>query len=227
MLIFVVEDDERVSQFLARGLGEEGYQVDICNRGDLALEQGLAQPYDVVLLDWNLPGMDGLNLVRRWRQAGMRAPIVMLTARTGVDPVVLALDAGADDYIEKPFRFEELLARVRAHHRRSSGSIEGSVEVGSARIDLKRRSVEREGQSFELSGREYALFELLLRHRGEPVSRGRILDRVWGTAQDPLTNIVDVYIRYLRNKLGDEAIETLRGRGYRLRPQEELLAPKP
>ena len=223
MLILVVEDDERVAQFLRKGLREEGYQVDVCDRGDLAREQALAQPYDLVLLDWSLPGADGVALLRQWRQAGLSAPVIMLTARTGVDSTVLALDAGADDYIAKPFRFEELLARVRAHHRRSQADgARQPVRIGAAAVDLRRRAVARGGETVELSGREFALLELLLKHRGEPVSRGRILDRVWGASQDPLTNVVEVYIRYLRAKLGDEAIETLRGRGYRLLRQEEF-----
>jgi DNA-binding response OmpR family regulator len=223
MLILVVEDDERVAQFLRKGLREEGYQVDVVDRGDLAREQALAQPYDLVLLDWSLPGADGVALLRQWRQAGLSAPVIMLTARTGVDSTVLALDAGADDYIAKPFRFEELLARVRAHHRRSQADgARQLVQIGAATVDLRRRVVTRGGEAVELSGREFALLELLLKHRGEPVSRGRILDRVWGASQDPLTNVVEVYIRYLRAKLGDEAIETLRGRGYRLLRQEEF-----
>lgn len=237
MLILIVEDDARVADFLRRGLKEEGYEVDVCQRGDQAHDQGLAQPYDLILLDWGLPGTDGLTVLRQWRQAGMVAPVLMLTARGGIDPTVLALDAGADDYIEKPFSFEELLARIRAHFRRAQtqGIASVNVTIGQATIDLRRRTILRDGTTQELSSREFELLDFLLKHRGETVSRTRILDRVWGLSHDPTTNVVDVYIRYLRAKLDPpdtdaspnspqtSVIETVRGRGYRLRPDDELL----
>lgn len=231
MWILVVEDDERVSQFLYRGLREEGYQVDVCGHGELAREQGTRQPYDLILLDWSLPGLDGISLLRHWRQAGVHTPVIMLTARSGVDPTVLALDTGADDYLVKPFSFEELLARVRANLRRSQ-PIGGAqvVAIGATEVDLQNRTVKREGNVETLSSREFSLLAFLLKHRGEVLSRARILDRVWGSSEDLLTNVVDVYIRYLRNKLDGpgtdssrgSVIETVRGRGYRLRPQGEL-----
>ena len=222
MLILVVEDDARVASFLSRGLSEEGYTVDVCTRGDLAVEQGLAQPYDLVLLDWGLPGLDGVSLLRRWRSAGLDVPVVMLTARSGVDAAVLALDGGADDYIEKPFHLETLLAKVRAHERRRRPGAQ--VQIGACTVDTRRRTVNQGGTEVELSSREFALLDLLLRHRGDVVARGLILDRVWGMSHDPTTNVVDVYVRYLRQKLdapsvGPDAscIETVRGKGYRLR----------
>jgi DNA-binding response OmpR family regulator len=230
MRIFLVEDDERVVRLLERALREEGYEVDVCTRGDLALEQGLAKPYDVVLLDWNLPGADGLTVLARWREEGIAAPVIMLTARTGVDPTVSALDAGADDYIAKPFVLEELLARVRAHHRRRRPAEEQEIDVGRARVNLRRRTVTRGGEASSLSGREFALLDLLIKHRGEALDRAAILEGAWGITEDPATNVVDVYVRYLRSKLdepggeerGGSVIETLRGRGYRLRRQDEL-----
>lgn len=236
MLILIVEDDARVADFLHRGLTEEGYLVDVCTRGDDAVAQGSAQPYDLILLDWGLPGTDGLSVLRQWRQAGMVAPVLMLTARGGIDPTVLALDAGADDYIEKPFSFEELLARIRAHFRRaqSQGAAGALVQIGRATIDLRRRTIQRHHETHELSSREFDLLDFLLKNRGEVVTRTRILDRVWGMSHDPTTNVVDVYIRYLRAKLDGptldntanppevSVIETIRGRGYRLRPEDEL-----
>ncbi len=227
MLVLVVEDDARVASFLVRGLREEGYTVDLCGDGEEALAQGMSQPYDAVLLDWMLPGLDGVALLRRWREAGLVAPVIMLTARRGVDAAVLALDQGADDYIEKPFSFEELLARLRANVRRAAarGEAASRVQVGTAWVDLRGREVRSGEEVHSLSGREFALLDMLLRHRGEVVSRGRLLDRVWGMSHDPTTNVVDVYVGYLRRKLdggraGESVIETVRGRGYRLREQE-------
>jgi DNA-binding response OmpR family regulator len=228
MLILVVEDEATVSQFLTRGLREEGHTVDLAETGEAALRQGVSQPYDVILLDWMLPDLDGLTVLRRWRARGVDSPIVMLTARTGVEATVLALDEGADDYIEKPFSFEELLARIRAHGRRAEKSSEGTrtATVGSASVDLREREVHRGDEVLELTSREFKLLDYFLKHRGEVVSRSRILDRVWDTAHDPTTNVVDVYVRYLRDKLdppdtpaSESIIETVRGSGYRLRDE--------
>jgi DNA-binding response OmpR family regulator len=230
MLILVVEDDARVAAFLERGLREEGHTVDLCARGDEAKAQGLAQPYEVVLLDWGLPGGDGVSVLRGWRAAGMRAAVIVLTARTGVDATVQALDAGADDFIEKPFSFEVLLARIRAVRRRASADVSergAVVRVGEAEVDLRARAVWRGSERVELSQREFTLLDLLLKHRGEVLSRSRILDRVWGMAHDPSSNVVDVYVRYLRSKLDGadsdhgSVIETHRGRGYRLKLEGE------
>ncbi len=227
MLILIVEDDARVARFLSRGLQEEGHTVDVCERGDVAMDQGLAQPYEVILLDWGLPGLDGVSLLRHWRDGGLTAPVIMLTARTGVPATVLALDSGADDYLPKPFSFEELLARIRSVTRRlRREGPAGVVRVGASTLDLRERTVTRGGETDGLSGREFALLDLLLKHRGDVLSRSRILDRVWGVSADPTTNVVDVYIGYLRAKLdapgAASVIETVRGRGYRLRPEGEL-----
>lgn len=228
MLILVVEDDPSVSRFLVRGLQEEGWTVDLCERGDDAVVQGARHPYDMILLDWRLPGLDGVSVLRAWRTRGLDTPVIMLTARSGVEATVEALDAGADDYMSKPFRFEELLARIRARFRRSSH--EGSnVTIGRIQIDLKSRKVMRDGTTETLSTREFELLDLLLRERGHVVSRSRILDTVWGVQHDITTNVVDVYVRYLRARLdgpgvdiSDSVIETVRGQGYRLREENAL-----
>jgi DNA-binding response OmpR family regulator len=231
MLILVVEDEASVSQFLTRGLREEGHTVDLAETGEDALRQGVSQPYDVVLLDWMLPDLDGLTVLRRWRARGMDTPVIMLTARTGVEATVLALDDGADDYIEKPFSFEELLARVRAHARRSESSGAGTrlARLGDASVDLREREVHRGDETLELTNREFRLLDYFLKHRGEVLSRSRILDRAWDAAHDPTTNVVDVYVRYLRDKLdppgtdvSESVIETVRGSGYRLRDEPEV-----
>lgn len=231
MLILVVEDDARVARFVVRGLREEGHQVDLCEEGEAALTQGSSQPYDVILLDWMLPGRDGLSVLRHWRQASMNAPVIMLTARGGEDSTILALDGGADDFVEKPFSFEVLLARIRAVTRRTQHEHAqgGKIAIGAATFDPHARIIERPEAKHDLSAREFALLDFLLKHRGEILTRTRILDRVWDTSHDPTTNVVDVYIRYLRQKLDADGcateasvIETIRGRGYRLRSQEEL-----
>lgn len=226
MLLLVVEDDTNVARFLVRGLQEEGWDVDLCTRGDDAVTQGTRHPYDLILLDWRLPGLDGLSVLREWRARGSDIPVIMLTARGNTESTVEALDAGADDFISKPFRFEELLARIRARLRRSNNALTNIV-IGEATLDLKRRIVTREGEEFTLSTREFDLLDLLLRERGHVVQRMRILDSVWGVQHDVTTNVVDVYIRYLRAHLdgpqtdpSDSVIQTIRGQGYRLRKED-------
>lgn len=227
MLLLVVEDDQNVARFLVRGLQEEGWDVDLCTRGDDAVNQGTRHPYDLILLDWRLPGLDGLSVLREWRARGSDTPVIMLTARGSTESTVEALDAGADDFISKPFRFEELLARIRARLRRSNNT-RTIIEIGNATVDLKRRVVTRDDQEFTLSSREFDLLDLLLRERGHVVQRMRILDSVWGVQHDVTTNVIDVYIRYLRAHLdGPDAdpaqsvIQTVRGQGYRLRKEGE------
>jgi len=228
MLVLIVEDDDRVAQFLHRGLQEEGMVVDRCSTGEEALQQGVSQPYEIVLLDWALPDMDGISVLRKWRELGMTSPVIMLTARSGVDATVLALDAGADDYLQKPFSFEELLARIKAHARRNERTgTATSVSIGHVRVDIRRRVVVSKNGEEELTAREFQLLDFFLKHRGEVLSRSTILDRVWRMAHDPSTNIVDVYVKYLRSKLdnvesNESVIETVRGKGYRLRLEEEL-----
>jgi two-component system OmpR family response regulator len=228
--VLVVEDDASVARFLSRGLIEEGFNVDVCADGALALEQGVRQGYDMMIVDWMLPGLDGVSLVRAWRERGVSAPILMLTARDGTDAVVCSLDAGADDYMNKPYSFEELLARLRALGRRLQPASDPAdsrqqVTLGAFTFDVRQRVLLKPNVQHELSNREFSLLDLLVRYRGEVLGRARILDRVWGMSHDPTTNVVDVYIRYLRTKLEHDPdrpiIETIRGRGYRLRTQEE------
>lgn len=224
MLILVVEDDTSVARFIVRGLQEEGWNVDVCTRGDEAIVQGSRHPYDLILIDWRLPGMDGVAVIREWRSKGLKTPIIMLTARSGMEATVEALDAGADDYVTKPFRFEELLARMRARFRRST--TEAPVKIGGAEVDLRQRVVMRDGQIDRLSTREFDLLDLLLKERGKTVTRSRILDHVWGLQHDITTNVIDVYIRYLRARLDGpgvdtsaSVIETVRGQGYKLKEE--------
>lgn len=218
--ILVVEDDPSVARFLKRGLEEEGYTVDLVEDGQTALEQGLSHTYDGVLLDWMLPKLDGLNVLRKWREAGMRKPVIMLTARDGIDTTVLGLDNGADDYISKPFSFEVLLARLRANLRRSTPQ-KDMLAFDGIQVDMVNRKVINDGVETQLSNREFQLLSFLVQNRGKVLGRTKILDRVWGLDHDPATNVVDVYIRYLREKIDQphapSQIETIRGRGYRLR----------
>lgn len=224
MLILVVEDDTSVARFIVRGLQEEGWNVDVCARGDEAITQGSRHPYDLILIDWRLPGMDGVAVIREWRSKGLKTPIIMLTARSGMEATVEALDAGADDYVTKPFRFEELLARMRARFRRAT--TEAPVKIGNAEVDLRQRVVIRDGHIDRLSTREFDLLDLLLKERGKVVTRSRILDQVWGLQHDITTNVIDVYIRYLRARLDGpnvetsaSVIETVRGQGYRIKEE--------
>jgi two-component system OmpR family response regulator len=219
MKLLLVEDEARVARTLAQGLGEEGHQVDVCATGRSALEQGQAIEYDVVLLDWSLPDLDGVSVLRAWREAGLRTPVLLLTARGSTGEKVTGLRAGADDYLVKPFAFDELLARLEALHRRN-GADEPAV-LGPARLDPRRRALVREGLSESLTAREYSLLAELSSHRGEVLSRTRLIDAVWGTDFSGNQNVVDVYVGYLRAKLerigatGVE-IQSVRGIGYRL-----------
>ncbi len=231
MNILVVEDDRRVADFLERGLRAEGHVVHVARTGPdgLALAQRLhrerqaADPPTVVLLDVMLPGLSGLEVCQSLRAARVGLPILMLTALGAVEDRVAGLRMGADDYLPKPFAFEELLARIdalarRAHHEPSPQA--DTLQVGDLVLDLTTLRARRAEQPLELTARELALLELLMRHPGRLFSRERILANVWGTHEDPLTNVVDVYIRRLRSKIDDgrdrALIHTVRGLGYRL-----------
>jgi DNA-binding response OmpR family regulator len=217
--ILVVEDEAPVRSFLERGLREQGYVVESTGNGDDALERARAGRYDVVILDVMLPGRDGLEVVRALREVGDATPVILLTARDAVEDLVAGLDAGASDYIAKPFAFAELLARLRALLRRGSPAAR-VLEVGGLRIDLATRAVEREGVKIDLTAREYALLEYLARHAGHVVTRTMIAEHVWDTRYDTYSNVIDVYIRYLRRKIDDPfdtpLIHTRRGVGYLL-----------
>jgi two-component system, OmpR family, response regulator len=220
MKLLLVEDEERMARLLQRGLAEAGHQVDVCSRGEEALEQALNIAYDVVLLDWGLPDVDGLALLRRWRGQGLRTPVLMLTARGTVGEKVMGLRAGADDYLVKPFAFEELLARLEALHRR--GDAQGPPQqVGPLVLDARRRVLRHGEREQPLTGREYALFAELAAHAGEVLPRTTLLSHVWGDSFDGPPNIVDVYVGYLRTKLRKLevegiAIQAVRGVGFRL-----------
>ena len=220
MRVLVVEDEPRVRSFLRRGLVEAGLAVDAVAEGQAALELALANPYDAIVLDLMLPGKDGLEVLRELRSRRCATPVLVLTARDAVEDKVRGLDAGADDYLPKPFAFAELLARVRALLRR--GSPQTSVlSVGDLRIDLAARSAERAGRPLELTAKEFALLEYLARHAGEVVTRTMIAQHVWDIDFDTFSNVIDVYIRYLRRKVDDpfetKLIQTRRGVGYVLR----------
>jgi two-component system copper resistance phosphate regulon response regulator CusR len=220
MRILVVEDDRKVSGFLRRGLQEENYAVDVCPEGNEALYLAQVNPYDVIVLDVMLPGRDGFSVCRELREKGVLAPVLMLTAKDAVEDRVAGLSEGADDYLTKPFSFEELLARIRALLRRSQEYKAPVLKVGDLELDPVRRLVVRAGKAITLTGREYALLEYLMRNRGRVVTPSMILEHVWDMNYEGASNIVNVYISHLRNKVdkdhGTKLIQTLRGHGYRV-----------
>ena len=221
MRALVVEDEAKLAALLRRGLAEEGYAVDVASTGEDGVWLGREHDYDVVLLDVMLPDVDGFEVCRRLRAADRWAPILMLTARDGVQDRVAGLDAGADDYLTKPFSFDELLARLRALLRRGPGERPALLSAGDLSLDPATRRVARGETEIELTPKEFALLELFLRHPGEVLSRTRILEHVWDFAYEGDSNVVDVYVRYLREKVdrpfGRGSLETVRGVGYRLR----------
>jgi DNA-binding response OmpR family regulator len=217
--VLLLEDDQRLARFLARVLSEEGLSVDLCARGTDAIGQAEGGLYDLVVLDWMVPDTDGLTVCREIRRTGSTAPILMLTARGETRERVLGLEAGADDYMVKPFEVDELVARVRALLRRAAGL--AAVRCGDIEIDTMSRQVKLAGVELTLTNREYALLLHLLHHADRIVSRSDLLDRVWDMRFDPSSNLVEVHVSRLRDKLGDRAwmIQTIRGVGYRLRRQ--------
>lgn len=221
MRLLVVEDDVKMAGLLKRGLEREGYAVDLAATGEEALWAGSEFPYDAVVLDAMIPFPDGFEVCCQLREAGKWMPVMMLTARDSVDDRVRGLDAGADDYLPKPFSFAELYARLRALLRRDPGERPVVLRAGDLRLDPASKVVNRGREVIGLSAREFALLELLLRHKGDVLSRTAILDHVWDFNYDGTSNVVDVYIRYLRDKIDRPfdrcAIETVRGAGYRLR----------
>ncbi len=220
MKLLVVEDEPKMARLLERGLREEGHTVDLCDRGDVALDQALHVPYDVVLLDWSLPEMDGLSVLRRWRERGLATPVLVLTARGTVGERVTGLRAGADDYLVKPFDFEELVARIEALHRRAAGQ-DPARRIGPLALDPRRRVLVHGDRETSLTARELALLSALAARAGDALTRSELLAAVWGPAFDGEPNVVDVYVGYLRAKLrdlaGDEVtIVAVRGVGFRL-----------
>jgi two-component system OmpR family response regulator len=223
--VLVVEDDVKMAGLLQRGLREEGHAVDVARTGDDALWMGQAAEYDTIVLDLMLPGLDGATVCRRWRESGVWAPVLMLTARDAVDDRVAGLDAGADDYLAKPFAFAELLARLRALARRGAAERPAIVEVGDLRLDPATRQVWRGEVEIPLSSKEFALLETFMRRPGQVLSRLQLLEHAWDYAYENRSNVVDVYVRYLREKVdrpfGRHSLETVRGAGYRLRREAQ------
>jgi two-component system OmpR family response regulator len=214
--ILIVEDEPRMAGLLRRGLTEEGHAADVAAKGEDALWLAEAHPYDAVVLDVMLPGLNGFDTCRRLREAGVWTPVLMLTARDAVEDRVAGLDAGADDYLAKPFSLAELLARLRALARRGSVERPSELTVGELRLDPAARRVWRGDTEVALSPKEFSLLELFMRRPGEVLSRLQLIEHAWDFAYENRSNVVDVYVRYLREKLGRDSIETVRGVGYRL-----------
>ena len=216
--ILIAEDEARIASFVEKGLKSSGYTTRVAATGPEALDLALTDEFDLLVLDIGLPGMDGFEVLSQLRGSGSTMPVIILTARAGGADTVAGLEGGADDYMAKPFRFDELLARVRLRmsaHTASPATAPELAHEGLA-LDIRTRRATIDGREVDLSGREFALAEELVRHAGQVLSREQLLSRVWGYDFDPGSNVVDVYIRYLRNKLGAERIETVRGMGYRL-----------
>ena len=214
--ILVVEDEPRIASFLEKGLRAEGFRTSLAEDGDRAVEVARDADVDLVLLDVGLPGRDGFSVLRELRRRGERMPVILLTARDAVPDRVDGLDAGADDYVTKPFSFEELLARVRARLRDTGAKTSTTLVAGGVSLDLLARTATVGGRSVELTAQEFALAEVFLRHPQHVLSREQLLSQVWGYDYDPGSNIVDVYVGYLRRKLGKDVLQTVRGMGYRL-----------
>jgi DNA-binding response OmpR family regulator len=220
MRLLVVEDEPKMARMLQRGLGEEGHHVDVCASGEAALRQGLDVPYDAMVLDWGLPDMDGVSVLREWRARGLTTPVLLLTARGSTGEKVTGLRAGADDYLVKPFDFDELLARLEVLHRRAAPA-EGAQALGDCTLEVRRRVLKRGDTEVALTSREFALLSELQQLGGDTATRTRLLQKVWGGDFEGTGNVVDVYVGYLRTKLERLGttrvrIEAVRGVGYRL-----------
>lgn len=216
--ILIAEDEERIASFVERGLRSNGFVTTVVADGETAYQEGASGAYDLLILDIGLPRVDGFTVLRRLREARVTMPVVILTARDSVRDTVAGLEGGADDYIAKPFAFEELLARVRLRLR-SEGTPDASIlQVGDLSLDLRTRRAVVDGETVDLTAREFLLAEVFCRHPDQVLSREQLLSQVWGFDFDPGSNVVDVYIRYLRRKLGSNRIQTIRGMGYRLLP---------
>jgi two-component system, OmpR family, copper resistance phosphate regulon response regulator CusR len=214
--ILIAEDEPRITRFLVKGLQAEGYATTAAADGDEALYLARSGEFDLMLLDLGLPKQDGLRVLGQIRRASVNLPVIVVTARGSADDIVAGLDSGADDYLAKPFRLAELLARVRARLRTPTTPEATTLVNGDISLDLRTRQAQIGSLVIDLSAREFALAETFFRHPGQVLSREQLLSRVWGYDYDPGSNVVDVYVRYLRNKLGSDRITTIRGAGYRL-----------
>jgi len=217
--ILIVEDEARIASFLSKGLKSNGYTASTVENGRDALATIETGEFDLMILDVGLPDIDGFEVLRTLRTRDKTLPVIILTARDGVADTVSGLEGGADDYVTKPFSFEELLARIRVRLRGERAPEETVLHAGDASLDLRTRRLTVNGRTLELSAREFSMAELFFRHPEQVLSREQLLSNVWGYDYDPGSNVVDVYVGYLRKKLGKERIKTLRGIGYRLDPQ--------
>jgi DNA-binding response OmpR family regulator len=217
--ILIAEDEARIASFIERGLKASGYSTTVVRDGDSALSQARSGGFDLMILDLGLPRQDGLDVLHALRDEGTALPVVILTARSSVNEVVTGFEGGADDYITKPFSFDELLVRVRARLRSEARPEVMVLRAGDAELDLRTRRASIDGKSVDLSAREFALAEAFFTYPGQVLSREQLLSRVWGYDFDPGSNIVDVYVGYLRKKLGKDRIVNARGMGYRLDPE--------
>jgi two-component system OmpR family response regulator len=228
MRVLVVEDEVKMAELLRRGLQEEGYAVDVAGGGGEALWLAAENPYDVILLDLMLPDADGIEICRKLREKEIWSPVIMVTARDAIEDHVRGLDVGADDYLTKPFSFAELLARIRALLRRPSTERPSVLSLGDLRLDPATRQVWRGDLSIEMTSKEFALLEYFMRNPEQVLTRSRIIEHVWDFAYEGDSNVVDVYVRYLREKIdrpfGKESLQTVRGAGYRLREEGEARA---
>jgi DNA-binding response OmpR family regulator len=214
--ILIVEDESRISAFIEKGLNANGFTTSVTPSGNDGLVLARGGDFDLLILDIGLPDKDGLDVLRELRERDKALPVIILTARDGVAEKVQGLEGGADDYVTKPFSFEELLARIRVQLRDDRAPEQTILEAGDVALDLRTRRVHVGGQDVELTAREFVLAETFFRHPGQVLSREQLLSHVWGYDYDPGSNIVDVYVGYLRKKIGDERIKTMRGMGYRL-----------
>jgi DNA-binding response OmpR family regulator len=215
--ILIAEDEPRLAAFLEKGLRAQGFTTTVVADGAAASAMARDEEFDLLVLDLGLPGKPGAEVLRDMRLAGQRMPVLILTARDDIDSTVAGFEGGADDYVTKPFKFEELLARIRARLREQPEPEQTVLEAGGVTLDMRARRASVEGRAVELSAREYTMLEVLMRHAGQVLSREQLLSHVWGYDHDPGSNVVDVYVGYLRKKLGPDVIETARGMGYRLR----------
>jgi DNA-binding response OmpR family regulator len=214
--ILIVEDEPRLASFLEKGLRANGFATTVVGDGTAATLIAHDDKFDLLILDLGLPGVDGTVVLQELRSGGQRMPVLILTARDDVSDKVAGLEGGADDYMTKPFRFEELLARVRARLRDERTVEQTVLRAGEVTLDLRTRRASIDGETTELTAREFTMLEVLMRHAGQVMSREQLLSHVWGYDYDPGSNVVDVYVGYLRKKLGQHTIETVRGMGYRL-----------
>jgi DNA-binding response OmpR family regulator len=219
--ILIVEDEPRLASFLEKGLRANGFTTTTVHDGFQATVLAQDSEFDLMVLDLRLPGKDGLSVLRDVRAAGNRLPVLILSARDDTEVKVAGLERGADDYVTKPFRFEELLARIRVRLRQDGTPERTVLEAGDVVLDLRTRRASVDGASIELSAREFTMLEVFLRHAGQVLSREQLLSHVWGYDHDPGSNVVDVYVGYLRRKLGKERIATVRGMGYALQTGQD------